>query len=1368
MMGVGRESPAPAALPPPPPPGALRLASALSVATRIEPELVRAMRLALFPDLDVGVESDLWFSEWVGLRNPGSVVFLPQVLPVLRAGLRQMLDAHPTPAILAESLWTVISRAHQDLSPALFLEERVTWLAVTGSAGTEVDDELRQALVALVAEGRAGIAGWLADAWLRFPPEVLATTTAWQLGTVAARYADFGPPPMAVGSVGVADIAAMAPAIDDIPLPLLRERSAVIFGALSGPRVAAVLVPDTDPVIIDVKSGESDWRTVQVPRGQVVRVDFADPAPVTVRTARGVQYELGARQPDPPDAPSVDPKPGGAREQFPGGAGLTPLGWTPTPGPAEPGALDAAITRLSARLAPSADDLRGLARARLDRFLLDGDIADLNDAISAYRQAAELTETLSADLLAELAEALHDRFLVTGTMRDLQEAGELARRAVDVPGPSAPNVLLLLALILFSEFQTTGSPGLLDEAIQLAGDASRDTPVDDPAYPFAVARIAELLIARFGISGAPDEIERAVELLSTAISLVPAGNLELGAMLNSLANSLLIIYRLRGDGENLRRSIELFRQSAEASPAPQRPMILAGLATALRALFELTGELAAIDEAVAAARAGAAAIPTGRASRPTVLEALSNALLARLTVTGAIGDLNEAVDAARLAVAAMTVADPGRPGALANLAGMLNLLAVRIDQSAYLDEAVRLAREAVETCPERSPYRLACLTVLADTLYTRYQRTGDSSALEEAIVALRHAEGGLSVGSPGRPAVRNRLADLLLAMFQRTRLTDYLDEGVTWARGAVATATPGTPTHARALSSLASLLSQQYAHQSRLESGAEAIELWKAAAQTVSAPTRVRLEAAVSWADLAVSWGEWPSALSGYEAALELLPLATWRGSTPAERATFLGRYARLGQDAAACALQVGQPERALELLDQGRGLFWEQAVESRTELTGLREVAPALAERLYALRGRLDVTEQDPLAPQVTERLSTQAADERYALAAEWEQLVASVRTIVGFEDFLRPLPFDALLSAAQDGPVVAINVSRIRCDALILTSRGLSVTRLRTHFAAIEAQAAKYVRIGREIDNTRMSPEVQMLETLAWLWDVIVGPVLAALGLRPVQREETFTRLWWCPTGPLTELPLHAAGHSDGSVRLDDNAMDYVASSYTPTLRALIEARAVPVRGAGDSELLIVESQSPPGRPEVRLPFADEEVTGIQRLLEASASASPGRVLGGPAATRDALLAWLGRTQVLHFIGHAVQTPDPAQSGLFLSDGILTIADISALHFPAGALAFLSACDSALTDNLLPDVVTLADAFHACGFRNVIAALSVVSDNAAAEVGIDFYRRLLVPSGYLRTENSGQALHGALRALRKRHPRVPWFYAAFIHIGP
>jgi CHAT domain-containing protein len=232
-------------------------------------------------------------------------------------------------------------------------------------------------------------------------------------------------------------------------------------------------------------------------------------------------------------------------------------------------------------------------------------------------------------------------------------------------------------------------------------------------------------------------------------------------------------------------------------------------------------------------------------------------------------------------------------------------------------------------------------------------------------------------------------------------------------------------------------------------------------------------------------------------------------------------------------------------------------------------------------------------------------------------------------------------------------------------------------------------------------------------------------------------------------------------------DDAIYRVCSSYTPSLRALIEARRTPSSAATDHGLLIVADPEASGY--AQLPHARAEASAILDIIgDAVASASEPALLTGRSATRAAVLARLPDVSVLHFSGHAIQRPDPEDSGLIMADAMLTMADIAALRLPAAAFAYLSACNSARTDRALPDVVTLAAAVHVCGYRNVIAVLAAVTDAIARRVGIEVYRRMITSDGQLNAARSAQALHSALLDLLDRYPDTYALIAPFVHIGP
>ena len=277
-------------------PGAAELAVPLSIAVRIESELVRAIRLAVLPYLDVAAESDLWFSDLVASRGPDSIILRPDVLPGLRAQLADRL-ARSALGDPIRSVGEITARIHASASPALLLEERVAWLAASqgDGGGPAIEDELRTALYALQVQGRTGVADWVAGAWGRLPESVRATKTAWQLYQAAGLHVDMTRLPIGVvpAGIGVADLAGFVTDIADVPLGVRLSGGELEIGDIGTPP-GAVAVPtlDTDPRIIELLAdGDRAGRTIAVTRGGRLSVTVG-PGPARLLTPRGLVYQV--------------------------------------------------------------------------------------------------------------------------------------------------------------------------------------------------------------------------------------------------------------------------------------------------------------------------------------------------------------------------------------------------------------------------------------------------------------------------------------------------------------------------------------------------------------------------------------------------------------------------------------------------------------------------------------------------------------------------------------------------------------------------------------------------------------------------------------------------------------------------------------------------------------------------------------------------------------------------------------------------------------------------------------------------------------------------------------------------------------------
>ncbi|OFA56541.1 CHAT domain-containing protein [Streptomyces xinghaiensis] len=436
-------------------------------------------------------------------------------------------------------------------------------------------------------------------------------------------------------------------------------------------------------------------------------------------------------------------------------------------------------------------------------------------------------------------------------------------------------------------------------------------------------------------------------------------------------------------------------------------------------------------------------------------------------------------------------------------------------------------------------------------------------------------------------------------------------------------------------------------------------------------------------------------------------------------------------------------------------------------------------------------------------------AAERRMELARAWERTLAEVRRLPGFRDFLAPPGLDVLTAAASAGPVAVLTVSRWRCFALVVRPEGVeAVAYPGLTLTAVVQRANDYLKTLQQVEHAkdeadralcafaenpgpsvirRRKAAVRALldahdarertlrSLLAWLWDEIAEPVLSALGEASGSPAEDdtkspWTRLWWCPTGPLTFLPLHAAGHHDApAVRGADTVLDRVISSYTPTLRALERARArtpaaAKVRAApgdGEGRMLVVALPDSPGQVSLESAAHDRD------LLAELFPDERHTLLQGPDATRAAVLRELRRSPWAHFSCHGTQNlVAPSTGGFLLHDGVLSVEDIGAGSYP-GSFAFLSACKTATGGTGLPDeVITLAAALHYTGYRHVIATLWSVRDDDAATFSSDVYRRLC-HGGTFDPDRSAHAVHEATRNLRSATDDLS-AWTPFTHTGP
>ena len=251
--------------------------------------------------------------------------------------------------------------------------------------------------------------------------------------------------------------------------------------------------------------------------------------------------------------------------------------------------------------------------------------------------------------------------------------------------------------------------------------------------------------------------------------------------------------------------------------------------------------------------------------------------------------------------------------------------------------------------------------------------------------------------------------------------------------------------------------------------------------------------------------------------------------------------------------------------------------------------------------------------------------------------------------------------------------------------------------------------------------------------------------------------SRIWWCATGPLAFLPIHAAGiYARSTSKAGPALSDFAISSYIPNVRALSERvkspRALDERKA---DFFLISQPATPNLP--RIPGTTKEVLAIKQLLENKDV--PVLCLEGEAATVNQGLTNMETHSCIHFACHAHQnTKEPLKSEFMLHDGGLELSEILKKQLVGADLAYLSACQTSTGDEKLSEeAVHLAAGMLAAGYRGVVATMWSISDRHGPQVAEDFYARLisqgleLERSSGLSTDDAAHALHYSTQKLRK-----------------
>ncbi|KAG8773021.1 hypothetical protein FRC12_002774 [Ceratobasidium sp. 428] len=843
-------------------------------------------------------------------------------------------------------------------------------------------------------------------------------------------------------------------------------------------------------------------------------------------------------------------------------------------------------------------------------------------------------------------------------------------------------------------------------------------------------------------------------------------------VLDSMGASYLKRFVTLGQEEDLNQAISCINQAISLSPSghPRKAGFLSSLGLAYYERFQFLGELVDVDMAISLQNEAALLVPDTDRKRPGVLDSLGIAHQIRFQRLEDLQDIHKAVDYHSQA-ALLTPDDHNKKSIRLEHLGCA--YETRFQVLGHLDDiqkAILYQEMAATLTPDNHSLKPEILNSLGGSYYARFERLQNLDDLNTAITLLVQAVDLAPDGRADKHSIINTLGCAYHHRYLYTGEREDLELAICHIHQAIPLAPHHHPSQPGKLLNLANAYSLRSKYSGEIADVNRIISCCREAIEASgNGDLVIKLAAARLWVTTSRLNGL-DLELEAYMHMMDTIPRLVWLGTSVErryEKAVDLGDQV-IG--AVNAAIKRGLYNQALEWLEQGRSVVWNQFAQLRTPFDELAAADPLLAKALKDIARGLDHESSLSVGNLPAALNQEHLAQRRRRLAEDWEQAIARARLVPGFHDFLRPMKKSQLMAAARSSIIVVVVVHIVSCDALIIRPDSLEVT----HIPLTEFSLQKVVdfhtqliqllrgegRCVRGVTNktNKYSTKVTMELLLKELWMDVARPIPDARELTAASPEEELPHITWCPTGPLAFLPLHAAGDYDNP---GCTLFDRVISSYAPNLSSLL---VPPINQTTTSSLAAIGQSTAQGF--TLLPNTRLELDQIEQFTNSFMSFTR---LEGESATSMAALDAMEQHSWVHLACHASQNPmQPTASAFHLHDGPLDLATITRKQLKHADLAFLSACQTATGDHALPEeAVHLAAGMIMAGYRRVIATMWSIEDKDAPFVAGKFYAYML-DQNQPSENKAARALHYAVRSLHQ-NIGVGEFsrWAPYIHIG-
>jgi CHAT domain-containing protein/tetratricopeptide (TPR) repeat protein len=908
----------------------------------------------------------------------------------------------------------------------------------------------------------------------------------------------------------------------------------------------------------------------------------------------------------------------------------------------------------------------------------------------ADRIASGLVQLLGSGSLPEAARVLHDNpELRSDAALSLLTA--LKSRVGGVAEQGVPERIVFYERLIRRSFDI-GTDAAVEEAASSVPRSRASLLLEEAAaYVTTIADSERLddLVAR--LIDAADERRNEPREMRAAL-LREAARLSLAAR--------------RGDRNGARdKGIGLYREAAEVSPPDSqiRTSCFAQLAYALVDKYRSTHEGGTLDEAVSAfdEALSSSLQPDWEGA---IFGDYGAALLERYLRNGRVEDLDRAIEVVITSVRSSEHGTLEFAARLVNLAAILTYRYRRSGLLSDLDTAID-ATEAALKIDLPAEIEGTARTNYGNTLRERYVVSGNEDDLRNAMTAYQRALAVTTADNLNYPNRLSNLAALYTELFLLTHNRKDLDQAIIMSQEAVEKTPIDSPELITCLGNRALALKLRYEFLGETADRSSAVSAYRRA---ITLGREHHFPAAVliagQWGRWASLQGLWREAGDAYSDAFSIFDELFSRTHSWRDRESYLSASRGLPENGAYALMRSKRMRDAVVILEKNRTRLLDEALARYApELTALSGTGKDhLVEDFRAAVRRNLMGELMPSLP--------------HSIGSEAPTVAASVeaiRAVRGFRHFLKPVDYKRIAAVAdRQGPLVYLAAAQSGGLAMVIRDshtnpEGLWLSKL------TEDQLGKHVAEFMSAYDRRSSDPAAWRSvndaTLNWLWDVVMGPVMAAL---PESRAVLL------PMGLLTMLPLNAAWTPDTS---GVDGRRYVLDSHVITYAC--SARSLPSQRSqirGPDERFVVISPSQRARVGDTLPGADVPHDSAVHWF------GDVRELRGQAVSRSAVFAALGSHDIAHFAcPMRTDLVDSLVTCVVLgTQDRLTVRSLVTAPSSNTRIAVVPAGESALPGAQLPnELISIPTGFHAAGVCGVLACLWEINNLGATTLMNKFY---------------------------------------------